>query len=245
MRARSWAIGATTPASPPRRSTRTTPWSTCAGCAGSRGRAPSGAAASTAGRTRSDVLGALETRAVSEPASVEVDAHPESRVHNSQPHGIGRVVALDGLCAWNNLGRNVVFAGEDFRAASGVRRVRLLGGRAVSVRPRRPRDPRDPERGHRRDAEPPRDAARLLGGRHPATGAACDASLPCGHAPSLPTSSARSSSAIASSDRAHAKTVLPGLLVSERLSTPAAPDPLELRRAARDDRDGHRARSRS
>jgi len=44
-----------------------------------------------------------------------VDAHPESRVHNSQPHGIGRVVALDGLWAWNNLGRNVVFAGADFR----------------------------------------------------------------------------------------------------------------------------------
>jgi hypothetical protein len=49
------------------------------------------------------------------PTSVEVDAHPESRVHNSQPHGIGRVVALDGLFAWNNLGRNVVFAGEDLR----------------------------------------------------------------------------------------------------------------------------------
>ena len=48
-------------------------------------------------------------------ASIEVDAYPESRVHNSQPHGIGRVVALDGLWAWNNLGRNVVFAGEDFR----------------------------------------------------------------------------------------------------------------------------------
>src|SRR4029079_2651285 len=46
--------------------------------------------------------------------SVEVDAYPESRVHNSQPHGIGRVAALDGLWAWNNLGRNVVFAGEDF-----------------------------------------------------------------------------------------------------------------------------------
>ena len=48
-------------------------------------------------------------------AEVEVDAYPESRVHNSQPHGIGRVVALDGSWAWNNLGRNVVFAGEDFR----------------------------------------------------------------------------------------------------------------------------------
>jgi hypothetical protein len=47
--------------------------------------------------------------------SVEVDAHPESRVHNSQPHGIGRVVALDGLWAWNNLGRNIVFAGDNFR----------------------------------------------------------------------------------------------------------------------------------
>ncbi len=45
----------------------------------------------------------------------EVDAHPESRVHNSQPHGIGRVVALGDLWAWNNLGRNVVFAGKALR----------------------------------------------------------------------------------------------------------------------------------
>ena len=44
-----------------------------------------------------------------------VDAFPQSRVHNSQPHGIGRVVALDGLYAWNNLGRSVVFADGDFR----------------------------------------------------------------------------------------------------------------------------------
>jgi len=44
-----------------------------------------------------------------------VDAYPRSRVQNSQPHGIGRVVALDGLWAWNNLGRNVVFAGPDFQ----------------------------------------------------------------------------------------------------------------------------------
>ena len=48
-------------------------------------------------------------------SSVEVDSHPASRVNNSQPHGIGRVAALDGLCAWNNLGRNVVFADEGFR----------------------------------------------------------------------------------------------------------------------------------
>jgi len=47
--------------------------------------------------------------------SVEIDAHPESRVHNSQPHGIGRVAAVGDRFAWNNLGRNVVFAGEDLR----------------------------------------------------------------------------------------------------------------------------------
>ena len=46
---------------------------------------------------------------------VEVDSHPESSVCNSQPHGIGRAAALDGLCAWNNLGRNVVFADEALR----------------------------------------------------------------------------------------------------------------------------------
>ena len=40
----------------------------------------------------------------------ELDSHPESRVRNSQPAGIGRVVELDDGCAWNNLGRNVVFA---------------------------------------------------------------------------------------------------------------------------------------
>jgi hypothetical protein len=47
-------------------------------------------------------------------AAIEVDAYPTSRVSNSQPHGIGRVAALDGLFAWNNLGRNIVFAGDDF-----------------------------------------------------------------------------------------------------------------------------------
>jgi len=44
----------------------------------------------------------------------DIDAHPESRVHNSQPAGIGRVVALREGWAWNNLGRNVVFAGRHF-----------------------------------------------------------------------------------------------------------------------------------
>ena len=41
---------------------------------------------------------------------VDVDAYPEIGVRNSQPEGIGRVARLDELVAWNNLGRNVVFA---------------------------------------------------------------------------------------------------------------------------------------
>ena len=41
---------------------------------------------------------------------VEVDAHSEVGVRNSQPEGIGRVADLGDLVAWNNLGRNVVFA---------------------------------------------------------------------------------------------------------------------------------------
>jgi hypothetical protein len=48
-------------------------------------------------------------------SSVEIDSLPESRVRNSQPHGIGRVAVLDGLGAWSNLGRNVVFVGPDLR----------------------------------------------------------------------------------------------------------------------------------
>src|SRR5262245_40350437 len=49
---------------------------------------------------------------------VEIDSRPQSRVHNSQPHGIGRVAALGApgdLVAWNNLGRNIVFADGSFR----------------------------------------------------------------------------------------------------------------------------------
>ncbi len=41
---------------------------------------------------------------------VGVDAHPELGVRNSQPEGIGRVADLGDVVAWNNLGRNVVFA---------------------------------------------------------------------------------------------------------------------------------------
>jgi len=44
----------------------------------------------------------------------ELNSHPESRVQNSQPAGIGRVVDLGDVCAWNNLGRNVVFASPAF-----------------------------------------------------------------------------------------------------------------------------------
>lgn len=39
-----------------------------------------------------------------------VDAAADIGVRNSQPEGIGRVVALGDLVCWNNLGRNVVFA---------------------------------------------------------------------------------------------------------------------------------------
>ena len=44
----------------------------------------------------------------------EVDSHPERGVRNSQPEGIGRVADLGDGCAWNNLGRNVVFASRAF-----------------------------------------------------------------------------------------------------------------------------------
>ena len=46
---------------------------------------------------------------------VEVDAHSEVGVRNSQPEGIGRVVDLGDLVAWNNLGRNVVFANRQWQ----------------------------------------------------------------------------------------------------------------------------------
>jgi hypothetical protein len=39
-----------------------------------------------------------------------VDSAAEVGVRNSQPEGIGRVVVLEDLVCWNNLGRNVVFA---------------------------------------------------------------------------------------------------------------------------------------
>src|SRR3984957_759780 len=39
-----------------------------------------------------------------------MDSVPLSRAVNSQPAGIGRIVSLGDRCAWNNLGRNVVFA---------------------------------------------------------------------------------------------------------------------------------------
>ena len=55
--------------------------------------------------------------------AAEIDSHPESQVRNSQPHGIGRVAALDGLSAWSNLGRNVVFVGPDLRRSGRLRRV--------------------------------------------------------------------------------------------------------------------------
>jgi hypothetical protein len=44
-----------------------------------------------------------------------IDSVPASRVMNSQPAGIGRLVSLGGHCAWSNLGRNVVFADATLR----------------------------------------------------------------------------------------------------------------------------------
>jgi hypothetical protein len=45
----------------------------------------------------------------------QVDAAADAGVRNSQPEGIGRVVALGDLVCWNNLGRNVVFADAGLR----------------------------------------------------------------------------------------------------------------------------------
>jgi hypothetical protein len=44
-----------------------------------------------------------------------MDSLPLSRVANSQPAGIGRLVPLGVGCAWNNLGRNIVFADTSLR----------------------------------------------------------------------------------------------------------------------------------
>jgi hypothetical protein len=44
-----------------------------------------------------------------------MDSLPLSRVANSQPAGIGRLASLGSKCAWNNLGRNVVFADASLR----------------------------------------------------------------------------------------------------------------------------------
>ena len=51
-----------------------------------------------------------------------IDSAPLSRVQNSQPAGIGRLVRLGNRCAWNNLGRNVVFADASLRP------VAIFGG---------------------------------------------------------------------------------------------------------------------
>ncbi len=51
-------------------------------------------------------------------AHQDVDAAADAGVRNSQPEGIGRVVILDDLVCWNNLGRNVVFAETELRACA-------------------------------------------------------------------------------------------------------------------------------
>jgi hypothetical protein len=47
--------------------------------------------------------------------TIELDSVAEEGVRNSQPEGIGRVAALEGLVCWNNLGRNLVFADRRLR----------------------------------------------------------------------------------------------------------------------------------
>jgi hypothetical protein len=62
--------------------------------------------------------GRPDARASTDPAVLageQLGSYPESRVSNSQPEGIGRVVVVGELCAWNNLGRNVVFASRACR----------------------------------------------------------------------------------------------------------------------------------
>jgi hypothetical protein len=44
-----------------------------------------------------------------------LDSYPVGPVENSQPPGIGRVVALGDTAAWNNLGRNIVFSDRHLR----------------------------------------------------------------------------------------------------------------------------------
>lgn len=60
------------------------------------------------------------TSAACRPTSdvIKIDAAAEIGVRNSQPPGIGRVVALGELTCWNNLGRNIVFADRHFRPRS-------------------------------------------------------------------------------------------------------------------------------
>ncbi len=66
----------------------------------------------------------------------EVDAWADAGVRNSQPEGIGRVVALRDLVCWNNLGRNVVFADDGLRPLA-VFGTTLVSGRrrGLAVRP--------------------------------------------------------------------------------------------------------------
>ena len=60
----------------------------------------------------------IASRVKFSPTPRELDSHPESRVRNSQPHGIGRVAELGDLVAWNNLGRNIVFADRALKPLS-------------------------------------------------------------------------------------------------------------------------------
>jgi hypothetical protein len=59
--------------------------------------------------------------------TIEIDAHSEVGVRNSQPEGIGRIASLGNLVAWNNLGRNVVFADQHLRPVAVFGSTRYQG----------------------------------------------------------------------------------------------------------------------
>jgi hypothetical protein len=64
--------------------------------------------------------------------SLEVDARAERGVRNSQPEGIGRVASIGDLVAWNNLGRNIVFADRHLRPVSVFAATRFWGDDELS-----------------------------------------------------------------------------------------------------------------
>ena len=126
-------------------------------CAGSRGRVRPRDVASTSVQP-DDVLGALDEVSVKARACRRVpgESRPQLAAARDRPRRRARrPVRMEQPWSQRRVRR------RRLPAARSVRRVRVLGRRAISVRPGHPRDPRDPERRHRADAEPSRHAARV------------------------------------------------------------------------------------